>query len=175
MLLRDHVYCVAIAFKMTERVEQQICPNFVLSLNIPLEKLFGWFRSQLVIGTFITTTCPLMHHISCRGFWQNIKSPKWLSPLQPRFGILWLLALPKTKIIFERKEISDHQWDLGKYNGAADGGWENCVRSQGAHFEGDWGVIVLCTMFLVSSSINVSVFHITWLDTFWIDLTFLCI
>ena len=33
--------------------------------------------------------------------------------------------------------------------------WENCVRPQGAYFEGDWGVIVLCTMFLVSSSINV--------------------
>ena len=25
-----------------------------------------------------------------------------------------------------------------------------CVRSQGAYFEGDWGVVVLCTMFLVS-------------------------
>ena len=28
----------------------------------------------------------------------------------------------------------------------------------------------LCTMFLVSSSINVSIFHITWLDTLWTDL-----
>ena len=32
------------------------------------------------------------------------------------------------------------------------------------------GVIVLYTMFLVSSSINVSIFHSTWLDTFWTDL-----
>ena len=47
--------------------------------------------------------------------------------------------------------------------------WENCVRSQGAHFEGDWGITVLCTMFLVSSLINVSIFHSMWLDTFWID------
>ena len=47
----------------------------------------------------------------------------------------------------------------------------NCVtRSQGAYFEGDWGVTVLCTMFLVSSSRNVSIFHITWLRTFWTDL-----
>ena len=46
--------------------------------------------------------------------------------------------------------------------------WENCVRSQGAYFEGDRDVIVLCTMFLypVSSS-NVSVLHNTWLDTSW--------
>ena len=40
------------------------------------------------------------------------------APLQPRFGALWLLAFSKTKIIFERDEISDHQ-DSGKYNRAA--------------------------------------------------------
>ena len=38
--------------------------------------------------------------------------------------------------------------------------WENGVRSQGAYFEGDRGIIVLRTMFLVSSSTNVSIFHI---------------
>ena len=70
--------------------------------------------------------------------------------LQPRLDTMWLLAFPQSKITFEREEISDHRWELGKYNGAADGNWENCVRSQGAYFEGDWGVIVLCAMFLVS-------------------------
>ena len=88
-------------------------------------------------------------------------------PLQPRHGTLWLLVLPQTKITFEREEISDQAWDSGKYDGAADDDWENSVRSLGAYFEGDWGTIVLCTMFLVSSSINVSIFHITWLDNFW--------
>ena len=34
--------------------------------------------------------------------------------------------------------------------------WENCVRSEGAYSE---GVIVLCTMFLVSSSINAYFSH----------------
>ena len=72
------------------------------------------------------------------------------TPLHPRFGTPWLLAFPKAKITFEREEISDLQWESGKY-GADDGDWENCERSQGAYFEGDWGVtIVLCTMFLVS-------------------------
>ena len=49
---------------------------------------------------------------------------------------------------------------------------ENYVRPQGAHFEGNWCIIVLHTMFLypVSSSVSVSIFHITWLDTFWTDL-----
>ena len=71
-----------------------------------------------------------------------------LAPLQPRCGTLRLLAFPQTKITFKREEILDRQWDSGKYNGAADGDWENCVRSQGAYFEGDWGAIVLSTMFL---------------------------
>ena len=91
-------------------------------------------------------------------------------PLQPRFAALRLLAFPKTKIIFEKEEISNCQWDSVKYNREADGDWENDVRSQGAYFERDWGVIVPCTMFLVSSLINISIFHITWLDTFWTDL-----
>ena len=44
------------------------------------------------------------------------------------------------------------------------------MRSQGACFEGDWGVIVLCTMFLVSSSMSVSFFLITRLDAFCTDI-----
>ena len=69
---------------------------------------------------------------------------------QPRLGALWLLAFPKTKITFEREEISDLQWDSGTYDGEADGNWENFVRSEGAYFEGDWGITVLCKVFLVS-------------------------
>ena len=75
------------------------------------------------------------------------------SSIVKKLSVFWTyresLAI-KTKITFEREEISDHQWDSGKYNWAADGDWENCVRSQGAYFEGDWGVIVLYTMFLIS-------------------------
>ena len=93
---------------------------------------------------------------------------------QSRFGALQLLTLPKTKITFEREEISDHQWDSGKNDRAADGNWENCVSSQGAYFEGDWGIIVLCTLFLVSHIFfnKCHYFHSAWLDTFWTDLVY---
>ena len=63
---------------------------------------------------------------------------------------------PKLKITFkvrEREEISDCQWDSGKYNRAVDGKWKNWVRSLGAYFEGDWGFIVLCTVVLVPCSL----------------------
>ena len=48
------------------------------------------------------------------------------APLQPRFGTLWLLDFPKTKITFEREEISDCWWHSRKYDREADGYWENC-------------------------------------------------
>ena len=32
---------------------------------------------------------------------------------------------------------------------------------------------VQCFLYFVSSSINVSIFHITWLDTFWTDLVYI--
>ena len=85
---------------------------------------------------------------------------------QSSYSDLWLL--PKLKSPLKGKRFQTIS-DSGKYNGADDGDWENCVRSQGAYFEGDWGIIVLCTVFLVSASINVSSFHSTWLDTFWTD------
>ena len=95
-----------------------------------------------------------MPHILCNFFCETSNHPGDSAPLQPRFGALWLLTLPQTKITFEMEEISDHRWDSGEYDTAADGDWESCVRSQGAYFEGDWGVIVLWTMFLVSCIFN---------------------
>ena len=59
---------------------------------------------QLVIGSFIITMHPLMHHIV-----QSFFGKHQIRPLQPRFGILQLLAFPKPKITFEREEISDCQ------------------------------------------------------------------
>ena len=69
-------------------------------------------------------------------FGKTSNHPGDSAPLQPRFGALRLLAFPKTKITFEREEISDHRWDSGKYYRAADGNWENCVRYQGAYMKG---------------------------------------
>ena len=120
--------------------------------------------------------CACSSIMSSAEFFGKISNhPSDSTPLQPTFGVLWLLVFPKTKITFEREEISDHWWDLGKYDGAADGDWENCVRSQGAYFEGNWGIIVLCTMFLVSCIFfnKSSIFHITWLNTFWTNLIYI--
>ena len=146
----------------------------MLSLNIPPQKLFRWFRRPQLweAGDWqLPHNAPTPASCLVQFFCETSSDPGDSAPLQPRFGALRLLAFPKTKINFEREVISDCRWDSGKWDGTADGDWENCGRSQGACFEGDWGIIVLCTMFLVSPSINISIFHITRLDAFWTDLT----
>ena len=156
-----------------------LATNFALSLNIPPWKLFGWFRRLLLWATgdwqLPQDNVPAHAlHLEKRFFGETSNHPGDSASLQPRFDVLWLLVFPQTKIIFEREEISDCLWDSGKYDGAADGNWENYVRSQDAYLEGDWDIIVLCTCFLylVSSSITMSIFHVTWLDTFWTDLIY---
>ena len=144
------------------RQSNKSASNFVLSLNIPPWKLFGWFRR---LQLWATGDWQLLHNAPSHAsrlmqsfFGETSNLPGDSASLQPRFGALWLLAFPKTKITIEREEISD-SWDSGKQDVAADGEWENCVRSPGVYFEGDWSVIVLyvqCFLYLVSSSINIS-------------------
>ena len=96
----------------------------MLSSNIPPWKLFRWFRKLQLWATgdwqlhHDSKSAHASYLILFRVFWQNIKSHRWLTTtLQPRFVALPLLTFPKTKVIFEREEISDHQWDSGKYKG----------------------------------------------------------
>ena len=126
--------------------------NFALSLNIALQKLFRWFRDDAAMGNWWLTASSWQWTCSCTTscaefFGETSNYPGESVPVQHRFGALWLLAFPETKITFEKEETSDHQWDSGKYDVTTDGDWENCVRSQDAYFG---GIIVLCTVFLVS-------------------------
>ena len=72
--------------------------------------------------------CLLIHHVSCRDFWPNIKWPRWLSPLQLRLLPCDFCLFPKLKSPLKGKRLQTW-WDSGKYKWAVDGDWENCVRS----------------------------------------------
>ena len=178
MPLSEYVCRMAIALKITEWVKQWICSKFCIKLEHSSAETIWMIQKATAVGNWWWAASSRQHTRSCIAscaefLGETSNHPGDLAPLQPRFGPLWLLAFPKTKITFEREETSDHQWHSGKYDRAADDDWENCVRSQGAYFEGVWGMTVLCTMFFVSSSINVSIFHITCLDTFWTDLVYI--
>ena len=108
----------------------------------------------------------LIYHILCRVFWQNMKSPRWLSLLQPTFGALWLLAFPKTEISFEMEEISDCQ----RFRKIWWGSWwrlaELCEVPRCLLWRGLRHHCPVYNVF-VSYSIIVSISHSAWLDTFW--------
>ena len=153
--LSEHVYCVAVAFKVTEQVEQWICIKFCIKLEYPSTETIQTIQEAAAMGHWWLATSSRQCARSCitshaEFFGKTSNRPGDSAPLQPRFGALQLLAFQKTEITFEREEILDRWWDSGKYDRAADGEWENCVRSLGAYSEGDRAVIVLCTMFLVS-------------------------
>ena len=119
MLLSDHVCCVAITFKTTEWVEQRICIKFCVKLEHSSMESIQIIQKDTAMGNQWLAASPWQGACSCitshAGFWRNIRSPRWLSHLQPKFGTLQLLAFPKTKITFEKEEISEHRWDSGKY------------------------------------------------------------
>ena len=97
-----------------------------------------------------------MHHIMCRVFWQNIKSPTWLSPTTAQ---IWcpvtsgFLAFPQTKITFEREEISDHdeiqENTTGQLMAIGRTGWGPTLKGTEASLS-----CVQCFLCLVSSSAN---------------------
>ena len=114
MLLSEHVHCVAVTFKMTEQVEQQICIQFCVKLEHSYMETIWVIQKAAAVGNWrlaaSTRQCAHSCITSCAEIFGEIsKHPVDPAPLEPRFGTLQLLAFPKTKITFEREEISDHQ------------------------------------------------------------------
>ena len=125
-----------------EQVEQWICLKLCVKLKHCSAEMTWMVQKATAVGNWWLAAASWQRSCSCTtscaGFFGKTSNhPGDSAPLQPRFGALGLLAFPQTKTTFEREEISDHWWDSGKYDEAADGNWENCVRSQGAYFEGD--------------------------------------
>ena len=51
MPLSEHVYCVAIAFKMTEQLEQQICIKFCVKLELSSMETTGMIQRPQLLAT----------------------------------------------------------------------------------------------------------------------------
>ena len=175
--LSKHVYCVAVAFKITKLLEQQICIKFCVKLEHSSEETI-WMTQlgQLVIGSFITTTRPLIHHVSCRVFWWNIKSPRWLGPTTAQ------IQHPATSGFSQNSNHLRKGRDFRSLMRFQ----ENITGQVMANGRTVWGPkvptlkqtgvslsYIQCFLYLVSSSVTVSVFHITWLDTFLSDFVFI--
>ena len=175
MPLSEHVCCMAITFKMTKWVEKWICIKFCIKLEDSSTEKIRMIQKATFMGNWWLAAWlhhnKMQAHASCHTefFGKTSNHSGDSAPLQPRFGALWLLTFPKTKITFEREEISDCQWDSGKHDRTADGDWENCVRSQGNYFEGAWGVVVLCTRFLVFCIFNKCLYFSYYMAGYFMD------
>ena len=175
--MNEFVYCVAVTFKMTEKVEQWICiksaSNFVWSLNIPLRKLFGWFRRlqlwatgdwQLHHDNAPAHVSPLMQFI-----YKTLNHPGDSAPYGPD---LVPRLFPKLKSLLKGKrfqtvdEIQENM--MGQVMASGRTVWGPKVPTlNGTKVSLSY---VQCFLYFVSSPINVSVFHMTWLGTLWTDV-----
>ena len=52
MLLSEHVYSVAIAFKMTEQVEQRVCINFCIKLEHSSMEMIWMTQKATAMGNW---------------------------------------------------------------------------------------------------------------------------
>ena len=92
MPLTEHVYCVAVTFKMTEQVEQQICIQFYVKLEHSSSETI-WMTQK---ATAMATSDWQLHHDNMpahashlmQSFGETSNHPGDSALLQPIFGIL---------------------------------------------------------------------------------------
>ena len=165
----------------SERAEQQICIRFCIKLEHSSMETIWMIQKAAALSNWWLAASSGQHahsHITSftEFFGETWNHPSDSAPLQPIFGAMQILAFPKTKIMFEREEISDHHWELQ----------ENTMEQLMAIERTVWGpkvpilkrtevswFYVQSFLYLVSVSINVSIFHYSWLDTFCKDLVYL--
>ena len=131
------------------------------------------------MGSWWLAASSWQHAHSCvtshaKFFGKTSNHPGDSSHLQPRFSALWLLHFPKIKITFEREETSDHQWDSENTMGQLMAIGRTVWGPKVPNLKGTEVILfyVQYFLYLVSSSINVSIFHIIWLNTFQTDLNY---
>ena len=95
----ERVYCVAVAFKMTERVEQWICVKFWVKLEHSSMEIIWMIWKAVAMDNWWLAASSQQHARSCitsraELFCEPSNHPGDSALLQPRFGALWLLALP---------------------------------------------------------------------------------
>ena len=177
MLLSEYVYCVAVAFKGTEWVEERICIKFCLKLEHSSAETIQMIQRAKAMGNWWLAASSGQHAHLCIAspaefFGETSNHPGDSAPSQPRFGDLQLF--PKLKSLLKEKRfqtICEIQENIsGQLMATGRTAWGPKVPT----LKGTEASLFYAQYFLylVSSSVNVSVFHITWLDTFWTDVVY---
>ena len=116
------------------------------------------------------TICPLMHHVSCRVFWVKYQITQGTQPLYSPDLVpcgFWIFQKLKSPLKGKRFQTIDkiQENTMGRLTEIGRNVWGPKVptlRGTEAPFSH-----VQCFLYLISSLINISIFHSTWLGTFW--------
>ena len=175
MLLSEHVYCVAVTFKMS-MLEQQICIRFCVKLEHFFTETTQMIQKAADMGDWWLAAsllqCSCSHNMSYTAvFGETSNRPVDLVPYSPDLapGNFWLF--PKLKSPLKEKRVqtlSEIQENMmGQLMTIERTVWSPKVPTLK---ETEVLSCVRCVLHLVSFSINVSIFHITWLEMLWTDL-----
>ena len=149
----------------TEWIEQWICIKFCIKLEHSSTETIQMIQKATGRGNWwLEASSPeCATHASClmaEFFGETWNPPGDSAFLQPRSGALWVLAFPQTKITFEREEISECRWDsenmMGQLLVIGRTVWSPKVPTLKGT-EVSWSYVQYF-LYLVSSSINVSIF-----------------
>ena len=171
--------CVAIALKMTEQVEQWICIKFFIKLEHSSAETSQMIQKPAAIGNWWLAASPRENICSgitsVQSFWARhqitqVTQPHYSPDLAP--CNFWLFPKLKSSLKVQRfqtvNEIQENTTGQLMVTGRTVWG-PKVPTVKGTEVSLSF---VQCFLYLVSSSINVSIFHITWLDTFWTDLVY---
>ena len=152
MPLSEHVHCVAVAFKMTEQVEQWICIKFCIKLEHSSAETIWMIQQVAAVDTWWlaalycnmpTYASHLMQNFLAKHQISQVTQPLYSPDLVP-YGF-WLFPKLKSPLKVKRFQAVDEIQENTKARLIVTG---RTVRPQGVCFEGDWGFIGLCTVFL---------------------------
>ena len=171
MPLSEHVYCVAVAFKMTKWVEQQICIKFCVKLEHSSKESNQMIQKATALGNWWLTAWSLQHthsgimsHAEVFGKTSNHPgdSPPTTAHLVP--WDYWFFTKLKSPLKGKRFQILGEIQEntMGQLMATGRTVWvSRCLLWRGLrHYCPMYNVS--CVLYLLSSSMNVSIFHIIW-------------
>ena len=161
---------------MTEQVEPRICVRFCIKLEHPPWKLFQWFRRPQLwaSGDWQLHCNNAPAHVSqpVQLFCETSHHPGVAAPYNPDLVPCDFCFFPKLKSPLKGRRfqtiIELQENTMGQLMVIRRTVWGPKVPTlKGTEAPLSY---VQYFLYLVSSSVNVSIFHITWLNTFWTDL-----
>ena len=172
--LSEHVSCVAFTFKTIEWVEQWIHIKFCIKVEHSSAETIHMIQKATAMGNWwlaaSSQQCTHSFIMSHAEFFVKHQITQVTQlPYRPAWAPCDFWLFPKLKSPWKGKRFQTVNEIQEKMTGQlmATGG---TVGGPKVPIWKEWSVIVPWTMFLVSSLRNVSIFQITWLDTFWTDL-----